>query len=60
MIVSKAINWASGKPGNLLWWHLAGAAIHLTWRSLWPQDRRNAAFARLAARMPPCSWERAG
>jgi hypothetical protein len=53
-LVSRAINRARGQPRSMMWWHLKGAAIHLTWTSLWPQERRRAAFARLAARMPPC------
>ena len=52
-LVVKAINFDQGVP-RMAWWHLRGAAIHLTYVTFWSPSRRVAEFHGLALRMKDC------
>jgi hypothetical protein len=52
--VAKAINFHQGVP-RMLWWHIRGAAIQLTYVTFWSPSRRADEFNRLVSRMRDCS-----
>ena len=52
--VSKSLNFDQGVPHDMAWWHVRGAAIHLTYVSFWSASKRSEIFNRLASGMPDC------
>jgi uncharacterized membrane protein len=55
LVVSKTIAF-QGKPRSMTWWHLREATIHLVYTKFWRQQRREAAFDRIASKIRPCRW----
>ena len=53
-LVAKAINFNQGRT-RMAWWHLRGAATHITYVTFWSSNRRERAFAQLTSRMRDCS-----
>lgn len=53
-LVSRWVNYAQGVPRGAAWWHLRGAAIHLTYRVFWSPSERAGVFGRLASEMRDC------
>ncbi len=51
--VAKAINFHQGVP-SMLWWHLRGAAIQLTYVTFWSPSTRADEFDRLVSRTRDC------
>lgn len=52
-LVVTAINFDQGVP-RMGWWHLRGAAIHLTYVTFWSPSTRTDAFSRIASRLKDC------
>ena len=50
---AKAINFNQGRT-RMAWWHLRGAATHITYVTFWSSNRRERAFAQLTSRMRDC------
>ena len=53
VLVTKAINFRLGVP-TMIWWHLRGAAIHLTYVTFWSPARRLQTFSDLTSAMRNC------
>ena len=59
-LITKSLNFQQGVPKTMLWWHLRGAAIHLTYVTFWSSGKRNEIFKQVTATMRVCpprsSW----
>jgi hypothetical protein len=53
VLVSKAMNFDQGVAG-MTWWHLRGAAIHVTYVTFWSPSSRTKEFSRIASRLKDC------
>ena len=54
-LITKSLNFQQGVPRNMIWWHLRGAAIHLTYVTFWSSGKRNEIFDQVTSRMRDCS-----
>ena len=54
--VARAINFDQGVP-RMAWWHVRGAAIHLTYVTFWSPGTRAEEFRGLVSRMKDCPSE---
>jgi len=51
--VSQTVNFKLGVP-KMLWWHLRGATIQLTYETFWSPSKRDRIFDRVTSRMRDC------
>jgi hypothetical protein len=54
-IVTKSLNFDQGAPQSRAWWHLRGAAIHLTYVTFWTSESRTRIFNRMASELRGCA-----